>query len=189
MCPLLPKYSSRTSLGRRMLESEFGKLLGLCELKSMEICLSKFYLEFYAKFILNLCSWRPVFNWCTCVCVYSKQRPKRAFLHWEFSVDLESAERTDIHPYHVHLRWHWGCLWNTGLSKFSFCSFYSYNFHFLLTRTSVLPLTKVLLSIKTLQTALQEKITRQLCCPKEMRILSCISFFPKTLCSPVQFCW
>lgn len=45
-----------------MLESEFGKLLGLCELKSMKICLSKFYLEFYAKFILNLCSWRPVFN-------------------------------------------------------------------------------------------------------------------------------
>lgn len=110
MCPLLPKYSSRTNLGRQILESELKQLLGFCKLKFMKIYLNEFH--FLNNSMLSLfqtCALGGLFsNDVLFLYVYSKQRPKRAFLRREVFVNFHpgSAERTGVHPCHGCIRCH-----------------------------------------------------------------------------------
>lgn len=86
MSPLLPRYSSRTELGRRMFQSELGQFLGLCKLKFMEIYLRKFYfLSNAASSLFQTCAPEGLFSMDVLLCVYSKQRPKPWSFWWTLS--------------------------------------------------------------------------------------------------------
>lgn len=77
MSPLLPRYSSRTNLGRGMFQSELGRFLGLRKLKFMQMSEEVLLLSNATSSLFQTYPPEGLFSMDVLLCVYSKQRPKQ----------------------------------------------------------------------------------------------------------------